>query len=74
MKTIRERREFLKTLGADAAALTMSPLAGCGRKPPRQPNNIIILTDPSLPIFSKQCLKGKIGKLHRLEKSGPVSN
>lgn len=43
-KTI-ERREFLKTLGAGAAALALPPLAGCGRKPLRKPNIIIILAD-----------------------------
>lgn len=45
MKTTLKRREFLQTMGTGAAALTMSPLVGCGRKPPRQPNIIIILSD-----------------------------
>jgi len=45
MKTTLERREFLKSLGAAAAALSMAPLIGCSRKQPRQPNIIVILSD-----------------------------
>ena len=45
MKTTLERREFLKTLGAGASALTISSFSGCGRKPLRQPNIVFILSD-----------------------------
>ncbi len=45
MNTTLMRRDFLRTLGAGAALLTMSPLGFCDNKKEQKPNIIIILAD-----------------------------
>jgi len=45
MNTSLTRRNFLRTIGAGAALLTISPLGLCANKKERQPNIIIILAD-----------------------------
>jgi arylsulfatase A-like enzyme len=48
MKPRLKRRDFLKTLGMGAAALSVSSFQGCGRKPAARtgpPNFVVIFTD-----------------------------
>ena len=45
MNTLPARREFLRTLAAGAALLTISPLGLCDNRKERKPNIIIILAD-----------------------------
>ena len=45
MNALLSRRDFLRTLGAGAALLTMSPLGFCGDMKEQKPNIIIILAD-----------------------------
>jgi len=47
MKTLLKRRDFLKTLGLGAAALSLPSYSGCGRKQAarERPNFVVIFTD-----------------------------
>ncbi len=45
MNTLPTRRDFLRTLGAGATLLTMSPPGLCNDKKERKPNIVIILAD-----------------------------